>query len=235
MAWKSTGRPTVRQQRDKWVVRVDGIDTETGKRPSTPARHLPVAARRPTALAELLERGDAESAVRATRDGRPSSSTHGRRPRSTCRPRAASSTSGPPATSARASAAIPLDQLTARTSPRWIDDMAAGGMYARRSSRSSGWCCGRRWTKPSPRAGLRRSAGGAGRHAPGGRQGRPGAGGRRRGPRTTSAQFLAAVKDHRWYGPIRLDVLYGLRRTELLGLKWGDVDLKAGTVRIERA
>ncbi len=24
-------RPTVRQQRDKWVVRVDGIDTETGK------------------------------------------------------------------------------------------------------------------------------------------------------------------------------------------------------------
>ena len=48
-------------------------------------------------------------------------------------------------------------------------------------------------------------------------------------------QFLAAVKDHRWYGPIRLDVLYGLRRSELLGLKWGDVDLKAGTVRIERA
>ena len=47
-------------------------------------------------------------------------------------------------------------------------------------------------------------------------------------------KFLAAVKDHRWYGPIRLDVLYGLRRSELLGLKWGDIDLKAGTVRIER-
>ena len=31
MAWKPTGRPTVRQQREKWVVRVDGIDTETGK------------------------------------------------------------------------------------------------------------------------------------------------------------------------------------------------------------
>jgi hypothetical protein len=31
MAWKSTGRPTVRQQRDKWVVRMDGIDTETGR------------------------------------------------------------------------------------------------------------------------------------------------------------------------------------------------------------
>ena len=30
MGWKSTGRPTVRQS-DKWVVRVDGIDTESGK------------------------------------------------------------------------------------------------------------------------------------------------------------------------------------------------------------
>jgi hypothetical protein len=32
MGWKATGQPTVRQQRDKWVVRVDGIDTETGAR-----------------------------------------------------------------------------------------------------------------------------------------------------------------------------------------------------------
>jgi site-specific recombinase XerC len=29
MGWKATRQPTVRQQRDKWVVRVDGIDTET--------------------------------------------------------------------------------------------------------------------------------------------------------------------------------------------------------------
>ena len=31
MGWKATGHPTVRKQRDKWTVRVDGIDTETGK------------------------------------------------------------------------------------------------------------------------------------------------------------------------------------------------------------
>ena len=31
MGWKATGEPTVRRQRDKWVVRVDGIDTETGR------------------------------------------------------------------------------------------------------------------------------------------------------------------------------------------------------------
>src|SRR4026207_357831 len=30
MAWKATGQPTVRKQRDKWAVRVDGIDTATG-------------------------------------------------------------------------------------------------------------------------------------------------------------------------------------------------------------
>ena len=31
MGWKATGHPTVRRQRDKWTVRVDGIDTETGR------------------------------------------------------------------------------------------------------------------------------------------------------------------------------------------------------------
>ncbi len=33
MGWKATGHPTVRKQRDKWTVRVDGMDTETGKHP----------------------------------------------------------------------------------------------------------------------------------------------------------------------------------------------------------
>jgi hypothetical protein len=32
MAWKPTSHPTVQQQRDKWVVRVDGIDTVSGAR-----------------------------------------------------------------------------------------------------------------------------------------------------------------------------------------------------------
>ena len=31
MAWKVTGRPAVRQQRGRWVVRVDGVDTVTGR------------------------------------------------------------------------------------------------------------------------------------------------------------------------------------------------------------
>ncbi|MFI5041314.1 MAG: hypothetical protein ACHQNA_05610 [Acidimicrobiales bacterium] len=31
MGWKASGEPTVREQRSKWVVRIDGIDTETGQ------------------------------------------------------------------------------------------------------------------------------------------------------------------------------------------------------------
>ena len=31
MAWKATGQPLVRRQRERWVVRVDGIETTTGR------------------------------------------------------------------------------------------------------------------------------------------------------------------------------------------------------------
>ena len=40
MAWKASGEPTVRKQHDKWVVRVDGIDTETGRAPAATTRHV---------------------------------------------------------------------------------------------------------------------------------------------------------------------------------------------------
>ena len=48
------------------------------------------------------------------------------------------------------------------------------------------------------------------------------------------AKFLATIESHRWEGPFRLAVMYGLRRSELLGLGWSSVDLKKGTVRIGR-
>jgi integrase len=48
-------------------------------------------------------------------------------------------------------------------------------------------------------------------------------------------RFLTAIAGHRWEAPLRLAVLYGLRRSELLGLRWSAVDVKKGTVRIERA
>ena len=47
MGWKATGAPTVRKQRDKWVVRVDGIDTATGKHRPRQLGTYAVAARGP--------------------------------------------------------------------------------------------------------------------------------------------------------------------------------------------
>ncbi|MGA7759485.1 MAG: hypothetical protein WCA57_16715 [Ilumatobacteraceae bacterium] len=54
MAWKATGQPTVRKQRDKWVVRVDGIDTGTGQH-------------RPRQLCTFNSQRSALAAARSTR------------------------------------------------------------------------------------------------------------------------------------------------------------------------
>jgi integrase len=46
--------------------------------------------------------------------------------------------------------------------------------------------------------------------------------------------FLAAVADDRDFALWRLAATTGMRRSELLGLRWTDVDLDAGTVRVTR-
>lgn len=48
------------------------------------------------------------------------------------------------------------------------------------------------------------------------------------------ARFLAHVANDRLYPLLRLAAYTGMRRSELLGLKWPDVDLRAGTVAIRR-
>ena len=128
---------------------------------------------------------------------------------------------------------IPLDRLTRDDVAGWIDGLAAGGVYSRRSIQifrmvlraalDEAVAEGRLRRSPAARVGMPRVVVKADRV--------------REVPAWTEddvRKFLAAIKDHRWDGPIRLDVLYGLRRSELLGLNWGDIDLKAGTVRIER-
>ncbi len=54
MGWKATGQPTVRKQRDKWVVRVDGIGT-------TPGKH------RPRQLGTYASQRSANAAARSVR------------------------------------------------------------------------------------------------------------------------------------------------------------------------
>lgn len=45
--------------------------------------------------------------------------------------------------------------------------------------------------------------------------------------------LLEAIGGHRWEGPLRLAVLCGLRRSEVLGLKWTAVNLRKQVVRVE--
>jgi integrase len=51
---------------------------------------------------------------------------------------------------------------------------------------------------------------------------------------TQTAALLAAAADTRLAMPILLAVSTGMRRGELLGLRWGDVDLVAGTVAVRQ-
>ncbi|MFN0027292.1 MAG: tyrosine-type recombinase/integrase [Acidimicrobiales bacterium] len=46
-------------------------------------------------------------------------------------------------------------------------------------------------------------------------------------------EFLDAIRGHRWVAPLRLAVLYGPRRSELLALRWDDIDGTASTVTID--
>lgn len=47
--------------------------------------------------------------------------------------------------------------------------------------------------------------------------------------------FLAGIVDHHHYPLLRLAALGGLRRAELCGLRWSDVDLDAGTVSVRQS
>jgi integrase len=47
-------------------------------------------------------------------------------------------------------------------------------------------------------------------------------------------QFLAAAKDDSLYAAFVVLIFYGLRRGEALGLRWEDIDLDGGTIRIRQ-
>jgi integrase len=47
--------------------------------------------------------------------------------------------------------------------------------------------------------------------------------------------FLVAIAEHRWAVGFQLGVLYGLRRSEVLALRWDDFDPKGRTLRIDES
>jgi len=230
MAWKPTGRPTVRQQRDKWVVRVDGIDTTTGKhRP----RQLGTYASRRSAQAAATsfaasgevgaDWGTVGHLVDQWAAGRLDVSN---KTRLMYEWAAGHIREG--------LGAIRVDDLERDDVARWLDGLAAGGQFARRSIQifrmvlraalADAVDAGQLRRSPAARVGMPRNVARASRSE-----------------KTDTwsevevRQFLIATSDHRWSAPLRLAVSYGLRRSELLGLRWSAVDLKKDTVRIERA
>ncbi len=230
MGWKATGQPTVRQQRDRWVVRLDGIDTNSGKhRPRQLGTFATQRAARAAATKFAAERAEGfgkgtvewlvDRWVAAKTDITEKSQMQNRW--------AAGHIRG-------ALGAIRLDQLDRDDIARWYEQLAAGGVLNKRSITI---------IRRVLRAALEDAVDeGLMRRNPAGRVPVPKKVVKPERHREVDAwdekqiqAFLAAVADHRWGGPIRLTTLYGLRRSEMLGLKWDDIDIEARTVRVDEA
>ena len=114
--------------------------------------------------------------------------------------------------------AIRVDRLERDDVAHWLDHLAAGGKLSRRSIQTLRMVLRAALADAVENGELRRS--------PAARVGMPRQVARPdRRPATrvwTEEQvqtFLTSIADHRWAAPIRLSGLYGLRRSELLGLR----------------
>jgi len=229
MAWKATGQPTVRKQRDKWVVRVDGIDTVTGKhRPrqvgTYPSqRSATTAARSMKADDRSTERGTVSWLVRRYVAGRTDITEKAQQQYEWAIPHIENGLG-----------AIPLATLDRDDVARWIEALAAGGRLSKRSVQicrtvlraalSEAVDEGLIPRSPAARVGLPRVVVKPVKE--------------KENVAWTAEQvdrFLAATADHRWAIAFRIGVLYGLRRSEVLALRWDDVDTKANTLRIDES
>ena len=229
MAWKATGQPTVRKQRDKWVVRIDAIDTITGKhRPKQVGTYLSqrsatAAARSMRADDRSTERGTVSWLVRRYVAGRTDITEKAQQQYEWAIPHIENGLG-----------AIPLATLDREDVARWIDALAAGGRLSKRSVQ----IC-----RTVLRAALSEAVDeGLIPRSPAARVGLPRVVAKPVKEKETVAwtaeqvdRFFAATADHRWAIAFRIGVLYGLRRSEVLALRWDDVDTKANTLRIDES
>ena len=229
MSWKAIGQPTVRKQRDKWVVRIDGIDTATGKH--RPRQLGTYASQRSALAASRAQRAEARSTERGT------VSWLVRRyvaSKSDITPKAREQYAWAIPHIEQGLGAIPLARLDRDDVADWINALASAGTLSRRSvqicrnvlraSLADAVEEGLIPRSPAARVAL---------------------------PRTVAKPvkekviqaweaadvetFLAAIAEHRWAVGFQLGVLYGLRRSEVLALRWDDFDPKGRTLRIDES
>ena len=228
MSWKALGKPTVRQQRGKWVVRVDGIETATGaKLPRQLGTFASQRAARTAASAFTADgvvqadRGNVAWAVDRWLATKSDVSAKSRSQYEWAAKHVKAGLGG-----------IPLERLERTDVSAWLDGLADGGTLARRSIQILRTVLRASLADVVDDGMLRRSP--ASRVALPKDVAKPGLD--RAQPAWSEvevARFIAAAGSHRWSAGFRMCVFYGLRRSELLALRWDDVDLDAGTVRID--
>lgn len=229
MVWKQTGHPTVQKQREKWVVRVSGVDTETGKRRPrqlgtfNSRRSAQAAATEFAATGEIgSERGTVAHVVDRWVAGKIDVSNKTRVQYEWAAGHIKTGLGG-----------IRADHVERDDIARWLEGLADAGKLSRRSIQV---------IRMVLRAALEDAvAVGELRRNPAERVAMPRRVSKPARERDTEAwseaeiqRFLESIREHRWGGPLRLALLYGLRRSELLGLQWAAVSLRKGVVRIER-
>ena len=229
MSWKAIGQPTVRKQRDKWVVRIDGIDTATGKhRPRqlgtyASQRSALAASRDQRVTARSTERGTVSWLVRRYVASKSDITPKAREQYTWAIPHIE-----------QGLGAIPLGRLDRDDVAEWINALANAGTLSRRSvqicrnvlraSLADAVEEGLIPRSPAARVALPRTVA------------KPVKAKVIQAWEATDVQrFLAAVAEHRWAVGFQLGVLYGLRRSEVLALRWDDFDAKGRTLRIDES
>jgi integrase len=230
VGWKATGHATVRQQRGKWVVRLDGLDTETGKPRPRQLGTFPTQRAARAAATKAAAEGDQGNAkgtvgwlVAQWLASRTDVSEKAKLQYEWAAQRISTDLG-----------AVRLDRLDREDVAHWLESLASGGVYARRSVQIFRMVLRAALADAVEEGLIRRS--------PAARVAMPRT--IAKADRVREAQawdeaqvdtFLDTIAGHRWAGPLRLAVFYGLRRSELLALKWDDVDLDARTITVDQA
>ena len=217
----------MRKQREKWVVRVDGIDTETGRpRPrqlgTYASQRSALAATRSLAVQERVASRDSVSwVVRRYVAARSDVTLKAKEQYEWAIPHIEAGLG-----------AIRLDRLEREDVAGWLEHMATAGELSWRSIQICRTVLRAALADAVEEGLLRRS--------PAARVPMPRSVAKPPRAKAVSAwdgrqvtRFLATISDHRWAIAFRLGVLYGLRRSEVLALRWDDFDSADRTVRID--